>query len=191
MASLTKQRTIDLGIGSDLVCLGEQPLHVVPLFRFHSSVAHVGMDYNIPHWLNLSFYRWIPEAGGQSQILTLLIYSYKKSKIALQAIAPGLEKAWLPAGHTNFGLWLNPGYYPFIIHLIVEFTYSMPKGYLQGFWPRIKVPEKNELKVLFESSGSGSEEANSTNNDRPVRRSTELDFKEDYDAHDRNVFNYR
>ncbi|KAK3094846.1 hypothetical protein FSP39_006992 [Pinctada imbricata] len=60
LTNITKQRTIDCGIGSDLVCMGEQPLHAAPLFRFHSrdtwNSTEVGDDYNIPHWMNHSFY---------------------------------------------------------------------------------------------------------------------------------------
>ncbi|XP_041492282.1 GATOR complex protein DEPDC5 isoform X12 [Microtus oregoni] len=48
------------GIGVDLVCMGEQPLHAVPLFKLHNrSVprdSRLGDDYNIPHWINHSFY---------------------------------------------------------------------------------------------------------------------------------------
>uniref|UniRef100_A0A3B4X875 DEP domain containing 5, GATOR1 subcomplex subunit n=1 Tax=Seriola lalandi dorsalis TaxID=1841481 RepID=A0A3B4X875_SERLL len=57
---LTKQRMIDNGIGVDLVCMGEQPLHAVPLFKLHnrttSGDSRVGDDYNLPHWINHSFY---------------------------------------------------------------------------------------------------------------------------------------
>ncbi|KAJ8312500.1 hypothetical protein KUTeg_009873 [Tegillarca granosa] len=60
LTNITKQRTIDCGVGSDLVCMGEQPLHAAPLFKFHSRSARttleVGDDYNIPHWMNHSFY---------------------------------------------------------------------------------------------------------------------------------------
>ena len=50
------------GNGCDLVCLGEQPLHVVPLFQFKSSnsssAAGSGCEadardyFHIPHWIN-------------------------------------------------------------------------------------------------------------------------------------------
>ncbi|XP_050411212.1 GATOR complex protein Iml1 isoform X2 [Patella vulgata] len=60
LTNITKQRTIDCGVGSDLVCMGEQPLHAAPLFKFHSKDAQttfeIGDDYNIPHWMNHSFY---------------------------------------------------------------------------------------------------------------------------------------
>ncbi|KAK6967840.1 DEP domain-containing protein 5 [Biomphalaria glabrata] len=65
LANITKQRTIDCGVGSDLVCMGEQPLHAAPLFKFHSKMTHmsieVGDDYNIPHWMNHSFYMSKPQ----------------------------------------------------------------------------------------------------------------------------------
>lgn len=49
---------IDNGVGSDLVCVGEQPLHAVPLLKFHNKDSSIDAidDYSMPHWINLSFY---------------------------------------------------------------------------------------------------------------------------------------
>ncbi|XP_077995219.1 GATOR1 complex protein DEPDC5-like [Glandiceps talaboti] len=58
LCNITKQRMIDNGIGSDLVCMAEQPLHAAPLFKFHNKMGYtnIGDDYNIPYWINHSFY---------------------------------------------------------------------------------------------------------------------------------------
>lgn len=58
LTNITMQRIIDSGVGSDLVCVGEQPLHAVPLLKFHSKHScYLSVDdYSMPHWVNLSFY---------------------------------------------------------------------------------------------------------------------------------------
>lgn len=58
LTNVTKQRIIDNGVGSDLVCVGEQPLHAVPLLKFHNKeqINKLSDDYSMPHWINLSFY---------------------------------------------------------------------------------------------------------------------------------------
>uniref|UniRef100_A0A182NJK6 DEP domain-containing protein n=1 Tax=Anopheles dirus TaxID=7168 RepID=A0A182NJK6_9DIPT len=57
LTNITKQRIIDNGVGSDLVCVGEQPLHAVPLLKFHNKDTLTSIDdYSMPHWINLSFY---------------------------------------------------------------------------------------------------------------------------------------
>ncbi|GLH03982.1 uncharacterized protein GBIM_09784 [Gryllus bimaculatus] len=58
LTNVTKQRIIDNGVGSDLVCVGEQPLHAVPLLKFHNKDTTFSTvdDYSMPHWINLSFY---------------------------------------------------------------------------------------------------------------------------------------
>ncbi|RXG51242.1 DEP domain-containing protein 5 [Armadillidium vulgare] len=68
LTNITKQRIIDNGVGSDLVCLGEQPLHAVPLLKFHRKRdSFKSDDYSMPHtWINLSFYsskKRVPGSG--------------------------------------------------------------------------------------------------------------------------------
>ena len=48
---ITKQRIIDSGVGSVLICVGEQPLHAVPLFNMHGRGTERGRqgDYLMPH----------------------------------------------------------------------------------------------------------------------------------------------
>ncbi|XP_013383589.1 GATOR complex protein DEPDC5 [Lingula anatina] len=88
LTTMTKQRTIDTGMGSDLVCMGEQPLHAVPLFRFHSSTPNdfldVGDDYHIPHWINHSFYT------SRSQIQTTSSLSFVP-RIKLAKMKPNVK----------------------------------------------------------------------------------------------------
>jgi hypothetical protein len=59
LTNMTKQRVLDNGIGSDLVCLGEQPLFAVPLFKFFKEDPNTADDYQIPHWMNLRFSKGI------------------------------------------------------------------------------------------------------------------------------------
>ncbi|XP_048241324.1 GATOR complex protein Iml1-like isoform X1 [Haliotis rufescens] len=99
LTNITKQRTIDCGVGSDLVCMGEQPLHAAPLFKFHSKNAknclEVGDDYNIPHWMNHSFYTsknqiqthfnssFVPRIKPPPEVLEFLAKEPENNEIAL------------------------------------------------------------------------------------------------------------
>ncbi|EAT34884.1 AAEL012917-PA, partial [Aedes aegypti] len=69
LTNITKQRIIDNGVGSDLVCVGEQPLHAVPLLKFHNKDSLTSIDdYSMPHWINLSFYS-TNKTGGYASFI--------------------------------------------------------------------------------------------------------------------------
>ena len=65
LASITKQRMMDNGIGSDMLSLSLPPLHIAPFFLYKEKGAsseeeQVEFDdwkvfFEIPHWMNLSF----------------------------------------------------------------------------------------------------------------------------------------
>ncbi len=66
---------LTLGFAVDLVCLAEQPLHAVPLLKFHnkklakSKDQVVTVDYNIPQWVNHSFYRSPEQRNASSRFV--------------------------------------------------------------------------------------------------------------------------
>jgi len=55
LANITRQRTIDCGSSSNMVCMAPQPEHAIPLFIF-TQADGCSNDYSIPHWINYSFY---------------------------------------------------------------------------------------------------------------------------------------
>ena len=73
LTNMTKQRVLDNGIGSDLVCLGEQPLFAVPLFKFFKENPNAADDYQIPHWMNLRFERDFSVYSHWRVVLVIII----------------------------------------------------------------------------------------------------------------------
>ncbi|XP_040580787.1 GATOR complex protein Iml1 [Lepeophtheirus salmonis] len=90
LSLITKRRIIDSGVGSDLLCVGEQPLHSVPLFKFQSHDDKKG-EYGIPHWIHLSFYT--------SNRSTLLKSNFiPRIKVPYDIVPDGITKPFMPGG---------------------------------------------------------------------------------------------
>ena len=59
----------------DLVCLAEQPLHAVPLLKFHKKQPRFRdqntpmYEYAIPQWINHSFYRSPQQRNSTSRFI--------------------------------------------------------------------------------------------------------------------------
>ena len=85
LASITKQRMMDNGIGSDMLSLSLPPLHIAPFFLYKEKGAsseeeQVGFDdwkvfFEIPHWMNLSFLSY-----GDDE--DLLLYKHYPSDVS-------------------------------------------------------------------------------------------------------------
>ena len=74
LASITKQRMMDNGIGSDMLSLCLPPLHVAPFFLYKEiattgQTGHKGFDdwktyFEIPHWMHLSYFNYDDESSS-------------------------------------------------------------------------------------------------------------------------------
>lgn len=56
LASLSKKRIGDNGIGVDMICFSYPPLHHIPLFLHIQKSNHGDIVYKSPDWLNVYFY---------------------------------------------------------------------------------------------------------------------------------------
>ncbi|CAL4061728.1 unnamed protein product, partial [Meganyctiphanes norvegica] len=107
LTNITKQRIIDYGVGTDLVCVGEQPLHAVPLLKFHNKRGSWNADdYSMPHtWINLSFYStnkkigygsFVPRIKLPIEIENIKITKKEKGNILGKSRMKSQEETTLP-----------------------------------------------------------------------------------------------
>lgn len=64
LSAITELRMKRTGMGCDLVCMAEPPLHAVPLF-----VLRENKMYDVPHWAHVSFFRSYSESSSYDQIV--------------------------------------------------------------------------------------------------------------------------
>ena len=68
LMNLTSKKVLSTDSSLDLICLSQQPLHVVPLFRFRDRSNNGQLSHCIPKWFDISFFQnkhtnktlWIP-----------------------------------------------------------------------------------------------------------------------------------
>ncbi|CAF1417177.1 unnamed protein product, partial [Didymodactylos carnosus] len=104
LANTTKQRVLDNGIGSDLVCLGEQPLFAVPLFKFFNESINVARDYQIPHWMNLSYYHSSTAPSCFKRYTPRLLFDtnrIKKDKLKPIDSSSSIEESFIKVPHLS------------------------------------------------------------------------------------------
>ncbi|CAI8001126.1 GATOR complex protein DEPDC5, partial [Geodia barretti] len=53
LMQITNERLVCGGVTADLVSMRDQPLHAMPMFKFHSKDEEF---FSVPHWINYSFY---------------------------------------------------------------------------------------------------------------------------------------
>lgn len=108
LTNITKQRIIDNGVASDLVCVGEQPLHAVPLLKFHYKDVKLRTvdDYCFPHWINLSFYSSDKKVAYSTFIprikLPPFIEKLKTENSEVQQPAPDKDVSYYDDSNTEY-----------------------------------------------------------------------------------------
>ncbi|VDP08519.1 unnamed protein product [Soboliphyme baturini] len=119
LVNLTQQRTMDLSAGIDLVCLGEQPLHIVPLFICNSDTADshrlfssssrksLSLSHNVddrycnPYWINISYYSQLRHFGTFRNFAPRIKIpeSLQNAKVIITRLL------------SHFSIWLYSSYY--------------------------------------------------------------------------------
>jgi hypothetical protein len=121
LTNMTKQRVLDNGIGSDLVCLGEQPLFAVPLFKFFKENPNAADDYQIPHWMNLRFNR------NFFKIKFYILFFYDLSSYYHSSTAPSCFERYIPRlpfdKNRIKGGMLGKIFFCFVFHFYLIISY--------------------------------------------------------------------